>query len=379
MVLLKRLKLIELLVVLFLLGLAVFSCDSGPNDDNKNPLKIKIGQMIMVGFRGLELTSSNPIRDDIIDLHIGGVVLYDRDIPDGLSYRNIESPEQLRNLISSIQNIAETPLFVAIDQEGGWVNRLKVQYGFPLTVTQQYLGELNDPDSTRFYANRTAATLKDLGINLNLAPVVDLNINPNSPAIGHYERSFSADPDIVISNALIVIEEHHGQNIYTTLKHYPGHGSSTTDSHLGFTDVTDTWQHIELEPFAAIIDSGKCDVIMAAHIFNQNLDPIYPATLSENTVTDILRDSLDWGGLIISDDMQMSAISDNYGLETAIELAINAGVDILLFSNNSTTFDPEIAHKAIEIIYQLVQDGKISEERIDESNQRIQALKQFLN
>ena len=118
---------------------------------------------------------------------------------------------------------------------------------------------------------------------------------------------------------------------------------------------------------------------MAAHIFNQTLDPNYPASLSENTVTDILRDSLDWGGLIISDDMQMSAISDNYGLETAIELAINAGVDILLFSNNSTTFDPEIAHKAVEIIYKLVKDGKISEDRIDESNQRIQALKQFLN
>ena len=267
---------------------------------------------------------------------------------------------------------------IGIDQEGGIITRLKESYGFPPSVSAQHLGEVDNPDTTRYWAELCAATLEDMGINLNFAPVVDLNINPDCPVIGHYQRSFSADPDVVTEQATIFIEEHHDHNVDCTLKHYPGHGSSTEDSHLDLPDVTDTWSEIELEPYGNLIAAGLCDVVMTAHIFNSNLDADYPATLSYNTITGILRDSLDWNGVVISDDMQMGAIVENFGVETAVELSINAGVDILIFSNNSSVYNENIASEIVEIIKQLVSESRISEERIDESYQRILALKNNL-
>lgn len=340
----------------------------------ENDLDKKIGQMLLIGFRGMEISDNSEIAKDIQNERIGGVILFDVDVALGRIPRNIESPIQLKKLINQIKNYSKTPLFISIDQEGGNVCRLKEKYGFLRSVTQKYLGDLNNEDSTRYWGAITANTLSEMGLNLNFAPVVDLNINPDNPVIGMYERSFSDDTKIVTNNARIIIDEHKKRNIICTIKHFPGHGSSTADSHQGLVDVTNSWNEIELIPYKKLISEKKIDMIMTAHIFNANLDVNYPATLSNNVITGILRNKLQFDGVIISDDMNMKAISHYYGLETAIELAINAGVDILMFANN-ISYDENIATKAISIIKQLIKDRKISNNRIEESYKRIMKLK----
>ncbi len=364
-------KYILIIIVIF----AIISCSSpSENIPVENDLEKKIGQMLLIGFRGMEISDTSAIAQDIQSERIGGVILFDIDVALGRIPRNIESPTQLKKLINQIKSYSKTPLFISVDQEGGNVCRLKEKYGFPRSVTQKYLGDLNNEDSSHYWGGLTANTLSEMGFNLNFAPVVDLNINPDNPVIGKYERSFSADTDIVTENARIIIDEHKKKNINCTIKHFPGHGSSTADSHQGLVDVTNTWNEIELIPFKKLISEKKIEVIMTAHIFNANLDANYPATLSNNVMTGILRNQLQFDGVIISDDMNMKAISDYYGLETAIELAINAGVDILMFANN-ISYDDNIATEAISIIKQLIKDGKISRERINESYNRIMKLK----
>jgi beta-N-acetylhexosaminidase len=339
-------------------------------------LDVKIGQMILAGFRDDKLKDKNPIVADIQERYLGGVVLFDYDVAWQKYKRNIKSPKQLQELDADL--LAATPvppLLISVDQEGGRINRLKPAYGFPPSYSQEYLGTLNDLDFTRECAETTALTLKSADINLNLAPVVDLNVNPTNPIIGKYERSFSADPDIVTAHSLEVIKAHHEYGVLTTLKHFPGHGSSTGDSHQGFVDVTDTWSEIELEPFRNIIRDGMCDVVMTAHIFNAHLDPDYPATLSEPTITGILREQLGWDGVVITDDMGMGAITQYYGFEAAIERAVKAGADILAYANNSSVFDPTIPARAVAVIRRLVESGAISESRIDQSYRRIMRLK----
>ncbi len=340
-------------------------------------LDTKIGQMLMVGFRGLELTEDNPVVEDIRTRRIGGVILYDYDVALQSPVRNIQSPKQLQALDAALQEIAPSPLLIATDQEGGVVARLREQYGFPPTESAQYLGALNDLNVTHQYAVDMAQAMAAAGVNLNFAPVVDLNVNPDNPVIGMRERSFSADPQVVSAHALEFIRGHHEHGVLTTLKHFPGHGSSKADSHLGFVDVTDSWSAVELEPYRTIIGAGEADLIMTAHIFNANLDPDYPATLSHAIVTGILREELGYDGPVISDDMQMQAITDRYGFEEAIQLAIAAGVDILEYANN-TAYDPQVAQKAIAVIRQLAKEGKITPERIDQSYRRILKFKEKL-
>lgn len=365
-------KILSFIFAMFLL----YSCSSStdPKEPNEAELEKKIGQMLLIGFRGLTVEDSSAIVDDIRNGRIGGVVLFDRDVALASNIRNIQSPEQVKNLIESLQSYSQVPLFVAVDQEGGRVARLKESYGFPHNVSQQYLGDLDNIDSTTYYSQRTANTLSQMGFNVNFAPVVDLNINPESPAIGKIERSFSANPEIVEKHSKIVIQSHHQKNIACVLKHFPGHGSASVDSHLGFTDVTNTWSQDELLPYSAIINASLADAVMTAHIFNANLDPDYPATLSKNIITNILRNELNFNGVIFSDDMNMAAINDHWGLETALELSINAGVDVIIFGNN-LIYDPEIAIKAQRIIKDLVLQGKISMETINKSYNRVINLK----
>lgn len=335
----------------------------------KSPsLEEKIGQMLMVGFRGLDV--NRKVIDDITNLHVGGILLFDYDTPLKKPVRNIKSPSQVRRLTKALQSYADTPLLISIDYEGGKVNRLKKRYGFPSTVSHQYLGNKNNLAFTRKKATQMAKTLADIGINLNFAPVVDVNTNPNNPIIGKIRRSFSANPSIVTKHAIEFIKAHRRHKILCALKHFPGHGSSTTDSHLGIADVSDTWSQIELEPFANIIKAGQADSIMTAHVFNNKLDPKWPATLSKLTINGLLRTKLGYTGVVFSDDMQMRAIANEYGLETAVKKAIEAGVDILVIGNNIGHFDPDIAKKVTKIIKE-----NISEQRIDESYQRILALK----
>ncbi len=331
----------------------------------------------MIGFRGLSVDDTSPVIDDIRKRNIGGVVLFDYDVPSGSPLRNIKSPDQVRSLVNALQGASSIPLFIAIDQEGGKVNRLKERFGFPPTVSGGYLGEMDDLEVTKKYAERTAETLAGLGINMNFAPVVDLNINPDNPVIGKIERSFSADPDIVARHSIVCIEMLHKYGVLSAIKHFPGHGSSMADSHEGFVDVTESWSPEEFKPFKTVIQSGNCDMVMTAHIFNARLDPLLPATLSHKIIGGILRDDMGFNGVVISDDMQMNAIRSFYGLEMAIKLAIGAGCDILIFANNSV-FDEDIAGRATGIIKKLVIDGEIGPERIDDSYNRIMGLKERL-
>lgn len=330
--------------------------------------------MLLVGFRGLTVEEAASIVADIRDHALGGVLLFDYDTPTSTPVRNIQSPQQLAALVSGLQDAAAAPLIVAVDEEGGQVARLDERHGFPPTISAQDLGTQGDAAFTRQQAGDMATTLRAAGINLNLAPVVDLNVNPDNPIIGALGRSFSADPTVVTEQASAFIEGHHEVGVACTLKHFPGHGSSTGDTHLGVVDVTSTWSDVELEPFQNLVAAGTVDAILTAHVFNATLDPDYPATLSQATIGGILRDQIGYEGVVLSDDMQMGAIRDAFGYEDAVRLAINAGVDILTIANQQV-FEEGIVGQTVDLIERLVGEGAISEERIDQAYGRIRAFK----
>ncbi|MCH8569219.1 MAG: glycoside hydrolase family 3 [Balneolales bacterium] len=339
-------------------------------EENYPELSEMIGQMMMVGFRGFTVEETDRIAEDIRERNLGGIILFDYDVPSGTPQRNVSSPAQLKTLIENLQSFAETPLLIAIDQEGGRVNRLKTRNGFPAVVSHEHLGKLNSADSTRAHARKMAQTLADLGINVNFAPVVDLNSNPQNPVIGRLGRSFSADADKVIMHSRIFLEEFSRAGLAGTIKHFPGHGSAWNDSHFGLADVTETWDEAELEPYRVLIQEGKATMVMSAHIVHQKWSEEHPATLLPEIMTGLLRDELGFEGLLFSDDMQMGAITDFYGLEQALVLAVLAGIDVLVFANNSV-HEPEITARAIEIIGRNVRNGIIPENTIRESYDRI--------
>ena len=224
---------------------------------------------------------------------------------------------------------------------------------------------------TKYYADNIAFTLSRLGINLNFAPVVDIYMATN-PVLGSRQRTFSSDPARIIKHARQFILSHNYFKVNTVLKHFPGHGSSTTDSHLGLTDVSKTWTRQELKPYRELIKEGLVKAIMTAHIVNENLDnERLPATLSKKIITGLLRKDLRFNGVVFSDDMNMKAISSEYGLKQSIEMSINAGVDVLLFSGNIPGVTPNGATDIVNIIRDLIKEGKISKERINESYRRI--------
>ena len=338
-------------------------------------LREKIGQLLNVGFRGCHPAECALAVRDIREHGIGGVILFDQEMTDGSAgRRNIESPAQVRNLLAHFQSHARIPLLTSIDQEGGRVNRLKAVYGFPASSSHEELGRIDDSATTSRHATTSAQTLAGVGLNLNLAPVVDLDAHPDNPIIKGKRRSFSADPEAVARHAADYIRAHRAQGVLTCLKHFPGHGSATGDTHLGLVNVTTTWSDRELIPFQRLIAAGLCDVIMSAHVFNAHLDPDLPATLSRAVITGLLRERLGYAGVITSDDMEMKAISSHYGLENSLPLAITAGIDVLCFGNN-LHYHPDIAPRAIAILENAVTSGRIQESRIDESCARVLALK----
>ncbi len=339
------------------------------------PLESKIGQMLLVGFRGLQPTGQ--IVDDIRNGRVGGVILFDYDMVKKQSGRNIKNKKQVSALIHGLSSAAEIPLLVAVDQEGGKVARLKSKYGFPTFPSAAELGKRNDPGYTQQVGAQIGELLHSLGFNLNFAPVVDVNVNPDNPVIGKLGRSFSNDAGQVAIQAAAFIRGEESRGVLACLKHFPGHGSAWNDSHAGMADVTDTWTPLELEPYRRLISQRACSMIMTAHIFNAKLDPDYPATLSRKVITGVLRGQLGFDGVVVSDDLQMKAVSGYYGLQETVRLAINAGVDILLFGNN-LSYDPDIPRKVAAMVKNMVDSGEIPRSRIDESFARIMALKQSL-
>lgn len=363
--------------LIYLFISVLFTAHSCFAQSTEPTLDEKIGEMLMIGFKGFEVSDTTHIVRDIREYHLGGIILFDYDVPTDRPVRNIESPEQVQRLISQLNDLSDKKLFIAVDQEGGRVARLKESRGFVPNVSAEYLGNINNIDSTRHYAETMANQLQELGFNVNFAPVVDLNINPDNPVIGRIKRSFSAGPDVVEKHASIFLEEFNERNILGVLKHYPGHGSAWNDSHVGMADVTDTWQESELKPYRDLIQTDYRFAIMTAHVLNENLDPDWPATLSKEVQTNLLRNKIGFDGVLFSDDMQMEAIRSFYGLETAITKAINAGVDVVVFGNNSVYW-PDVVPQAVEIIKQKIESGEISEDRIHESYNRITEAKKSL-
>ncbi len=310
----------------------------------------------MVGFNGTTIAENDPLLQEISQGLVGGIVLFEKNI----SATN--SQIKLKRLTWRMQEEAAIPLFMAIDQEGGRVNRLKSKYGFPPSVSAEYLGQ-QPLDSTVFYAELTAAA-----------------INPDNPIIAGVDRSYSSDPVEVAKRAAIVVKVHRDFHVATSLKHFPGHGSSKDDTHLGIADVTETWQKSELDPYKYLIEENLVDAVMSSHIVHKGLDASgNPGTLSYPIVTELLRDSLQFNGVVFTDDMQMKAITKYYGLEKSIRMALEAGVDVVIFGNNVQGSQARTVATVIKIMRDLVQEGVISEERIDASYRRIMALKRQIN
>lgn len=366
----NRIEWVRLLCLVLLLvtgGLSAQSLDS---------LGIKIGQMILIGFPGPKV---DPIvLEEIRSGKAGTIILFEKNVPRA-KWPRVNGPAAftpLKKIIWTYQQAAPIPLFVAIDEEGGRVNRLKSKYGFPRSISAQSMGSGGTLDSVRFYSESTATTLAGLGINVNFAPCVDLGVNKKNTVIYKVGRAYSANPDSVALLAGEFINRHRRYGVITVLKHFPGHGSSLADTHFGLADVTQTWAPTELIPYERLLASGQVDGIMTAHIVNKALDPAaYPGTLSHRMLDSLLRKKLNYNGVVFSDDMQMQAITKQYGVEEAIRLSINAGVDILCFSNNIAGSEERTVTKVHNIIRSQVESGKIPRERIDQSFRRIMKLK----
>ncbi len=340
-----------------------------------------IGQLFILGFQGKDLNEHSPIIQDIKKRNLGGVILFDRLLANNKNHNNIESPAQVKGLCDFLQKHSQSPLLIAIDQEGGMVKRLKRKTGFPETESAYELGIHNDVIRTEIHAATTACTLGKLGINYNLSPVVDLNIYPDNPVIGKIQRSFSASPEHVVHHAVLWLAEHKKQNILTCLKHFPGHGNSQTDSHLGFTDISNSWKKSELIPFQKLINDKKSspiDSIMLGHLYHKGFDSKYPASLSPVIVGSLLRNKLAFQGVIITDDLQMKAITDNYGLEESVCLALAAGVDMIIVGNN-LEYKPDFLKQVIPAIQRAVKEKKIEEEHIYKAWKRVSRLKEKLD
>jgi beta-N-acetylhexosaminidase len=355
-----RLAALALLALLGLDGCALIRAPRPPS--------LPVAELILIGFSGTEVAGNDEVRHLVCDVKVGGVILFERDVATGQP-RNLVNPEQVRRLTTDLQALATRcagrPLFIAADNEGGRVMRLSPRLGYPPWPSAQELGRSDDVDATRIAARRMGAMLREAGINWNLAPVVDVALNPLNPAIVTLGRSFSSDPARVTAHARAFIEGMHEAGILTALKHFPGHGSSLRDSHAGFTDVTETAElDKELAPYRALIALGLADSVMTAHVFNRGLDPWDPATLSRYTVKRILRGWLAYRGVVVSDDLLMGAIIRHYGLEEAAVGALGAGVDVLLISQNSTTSQPGAAERVVAAIDRALADGWLSRSRV---------------
>ena len=361
------------LIFLFILSL---STPTYAQPDNLS-LDQKIGQMMVVGFRGLSLADAPEVRAALNQDKMGGVILFDFDALKKTRPRNISSQKQLKDLVKTLQQSTKIPLFVMVDQEGGRVARLNEHNGFQRGLSASTLGLLADDNTISESFNTTAEQLASSGINVNLAPVVDLCINPDNPVIAKLKRCYSYQTGITTRLASRFIKLHKNQSLMTALKHFPGHGSSQGDTHLGFVDVSDLWDPIELQPFQSLIQQNIVDMVMVAHVFNHKIDPVFPASLSHKTITELLIGDLGFKGLVISDDLQMGALQLHYTQKEILYHAIMAGNDLLIFGNN-IKYNNNLIQEKINLVKELINEGKISEQRIEKSWLKIKLKKKSL-
>ena len=340
-------------------------------------LEHKIGQMLMIGFHGTSALKNSQICKDIKTYNVGAVILFDYNPVNKNKPKNISTRSQLKKLTSQLQACSrDGKLLIAVDQEGGKVQRLKSKYGFYGKFPKASDVVKMDQSKIKSTYTKMSKELKSVGINYDLAPVVDLDINKKNHVIHGLGRSFGKDPKIVAKYASTFIDAMHHYGVLTSLKHFPGHGSSVGDTHKGYVDVTKLWKKVELEPYRLLKD--KADTVMVAHVFNKKIDVTYPATLSAKTVNGLLRNKLGYRGVVITDDLQMGAISKKYSLKTTLQLAINAGDDILLFGNQLDPRKIVTTKRLVDTIVSLLKSGKVSKQSISNSYNRIQKLKRKL-
>jgi beta-N-acetylhexosaminidase len=322
-------------------------------------LREKIGQLFMIGFTGTEVTRE--LAGLLKEYHPGGLILF---------RRNLEHAEQIIALTNEVQRLAGAlPLLISIDQEGGRVSRLPA--GFTIFPPCARLGHCGSAELAYRAAAVTAAELRAVGINMNMAPVLDVDSNPQNPIIG--DRAFGRAPEQVSVLGQATMAGLHAQGVVACGKHFPGHGDTHADSHLELPLVEaplERLQKIELPPFQHAIRHGLASM-MTAHVLYPALDADRPATLSPTIVTGLLRRQLGFTGLVLTDDLEMRAILDHYGIAEAAVQSVHAGADILLICK-----EPEREVAAMEGVYAAVKDGTIPESRIEESVARIRQVKE---
>ena len=348
-------------------------------------LREKVGQMFMIRPETLyaEITPGElwkKIASKDADIQAVLYTLTDemkatlRDYPAGgfaLFTQNLNTPSQVKKLISDLYGASNTYPFIAIDEEGGRVARLANKKSFDAEIqnvgSMESIGETGDPQNAYNAANYIGGYLSDYGFNLDFAPVADINTNPDNIVIG--DRSFGTTAELVSEMAGAYLDGLHSRGVMGTLKHFPGHGDTTQDTHTGYVAVYKTWEELldtELIPF--IDNFRKTDMIMTEHITMKNVtSDDLPATLSHTILTEKLRGELGYDGVIITDSMEMGAINNAYPSGEAAVMAVEAGADIVLL--------PYDYCAAFDAVVDAVESGRISEERINESVRRILRLK----
>ncbi|MBZ4664863.1 MAG: beta-N-acetylhexosaminidase [Mahella sp.] len=321
----------------------------------------KIGQMVIVGLDGYNIDEN--AKTLIEEKHVGGFILFER---------NVEDAAQLLNLTNSLKRantVNKIPLFISVDEEGGRVSRMPDS--IKKLPTNKAIGQINDADYSFGIGSVIGKELKAFGFNMDFAPVLDINSNPKNPVIG--DRSFGADAQTVTKLGIQTMEGIRTGGVISVVKHFPGHGDTSVDSHIDLPSVNNSLERLrsfELIPFASAIENNA-DGIMVAHILLPKIDPGYPSSMSKKIITGILREELKYDGVILSDDLTMGAIVDNYSIGTAAVKALNAGIDIVLVCHE---YENEIA--VVEAIKKAANEGAISMDKIDASVYRILALKQ---
>lgn len=309
---------------------AAVSLAAAPASDTKDNLRKMIGQMIVVGFQGDSVDSPwvRKVARQIADGRLGGVI-YLKD--------NISGEGRVKAMNMAFAEAGgDEPPFIGVDQEGGEIQRLTAAVGFREIPSASRVARRMSPLGAYRLYSALATELHDWGFNLNFGPVADVNVNAANPIIGGRGRSFSKDPDIVAQYGAAFVRAHRDAGIATALKHFPGHGSSTADSHKEVADISDTWSASELAPFRQLINAGYADMVMVGHLYDRKLqkgEQKVPASLSKAVVRGLLRRKLGFNGIVVSDDLQMDAIEKNYSLEQAAVQAVEAGDDLLIFSN----------------------------------------------
>ena len=322
-------------------------------------LREKIGQLFMIGFTGTEVTTD--LVAFIKEYQPGGLILFKR---------NLQTADQIIALTNQAQELSgPLPFLISIDQEGGRVSRLPS--GFTIFPPCALLGHCGSVELAYRAASVTAAELRAVGINMNMAPVLDVDSNPRNPIIG--DRAFGRTPEQVSVLGEATVSGLHAHRIVACGKHFPGHGDTHADSHLELPVVeapVERLETVELPPFRHAIGHGLT-TMMTAHVLYPALDSAHPATLSPTILTRLLRRQLGFSGLVLTDDLEMRAILDHYGIAEAAVQSLQAGADMLLICKE---MDREIA--ALEAVHTAVKDGTISETRIDESLSRIRQIKE---